>query len=433
MRSAMMMRFLFLFLFPILSIELWAQSSGNKIPLPKLSILDTTRGNKQALGWKRVITPLWEVNNEGAFEFFWLVRFRLPGDINIKNLKAEKGLINIRESESGSEVLFKMNAMNDRLYTGDLAQPDREISFNLKLPQFLYITEGCDIYSLEISSPEIVNKKNNLSGYMAYRCDATNVGFTLAVSTPAEFQWSSSTLFEQKGKGKRWRVFDLNPQVSQTERNEIGSFKLDQGKKLYPFQIVIDRIEVARKISAFRFSLGAMQLGFNAGTNQYSQTKLGAHMAFEVRPFNAKISIGGHGFASLPSLQTGEYFTHINAVGYSGYLFAFKNNWTLEPRLYLAMAEGINQKSQLYFILNSLAIGNMLTKRLNEKWLLGFELYFMDTGNQLIQSLKLSVSKETRPRNGWGFVLSYDNLQANTSGSNPVGANQVYLGPFVDF
>lgn len=418
-----------------LLIYLFSNSAlANPIKPPPLSISETTGGSSSGVSWRRVITPLWEVNAEGSFEFFWQIRIKLPGDLSTKGIQAERGLITVRESETaGSEVLFKMNAIQDTLTIKGSDGRDRTFLVQLKLDKFRLIYQGCDDNGLEIVSPEINLKKNKVPSYMAYRCDPTNVGFTLSISTPFEHRWTFSTLFEQKGKGKRWRMFDLNPQVSQTERNEIGKFNLQMGKKSMPFQIIIDRIEVARKISAFRFSMGVMQMGLTANGVPYQQAKPGAHMAFEVRPFNALISFGGMGFASLPSIQTAEYFTQINAVGYSGYTFNFKGNWSVEPRIYLAMAEGVSQKSQQFFVLSSPAIGGTATYRFGERWSTSVELYFMDQGTQAIQSVKWNIANETKARNGWGVTFSYDNMEANRLGSNPVGANQIFIGPFLDY
>lgn len=403
---------------------------------------------------QRTLLPVWEINDEGVFEFFWVVTFKPERVRDIVAIQAQKSVVAFGERReqkegkiskksnlavSGSDdpgaaqrVVIKMRSINDRISIQYSDRSNKSLELELKLPEFVYFNEGCSRYSLEILPVE--KDKMKSSGYLAYRCEPTETGFNLAVSAPVELLWQSSTLFENKGKGKRWRSFELNPQVPKSQRNEIGRLTFAYPNQVdYDFAVIIDAIEVARKINQFRFALGAMNMNFSSQGESISMPKLGTHVAFDLRPFSAKWGFGGVGLASIPTLGTSQFFTHIGAAGYLGYLAWVGESVQFEPRFYVYLAEGVNEKTQAFYSLTVPGVGFFTKWDWLKNWTTALEFMLASGGGgQGITQWALYFGRLSETRSSWGLSVIGNSLQAGKA-SLPVQAQHILLGVYFDF
>jgi len=402
---------------------------------------------------KRVL-PVWEINEEGVFEFYWVVTFKPERVREIVAIQAQKSVVafgekqekrdsklgkkvnsrdsELPEQEFSQRVAIKMRSTNDKISIQYSDRSSKSLELELKLPEFMYYSEGCAKYSLEIIPVD--REKIKSPGYLAYRCEPTDTGLTLAVSAPVELSWQSSTLFETKGKGKRWRSFELNLQVPKSQRNEVGRLTFAYPNQVdYDFSIIIDAVEVARKINQFRFALGVMNMNFNSQGDSVSMPKLGTHVGFDLRPWSARWGFGGIGLASIPTLGTSQFFTHIGAAGYAGYLAWVGESLLFEPRFYVYLAEGVNEKTQAFYSLSIPGIGFFTKWDWLKNWTTSFELMLgAGGGSQGIAQWALYLGRSSESRSSWGLSLFGNSLQAGKT-DLPVRAEHLMFGVYFDF
>lgn len=407
--------------------------------LPKAVLFAADGVQSEPLSWAHQVAPLWEINSDGVFEFYWAVTLEVPVVKLISNIQAQKALVAFTRAEevktkgatSNRSVVVKMRSLSDNLIITYDDDSRTQLKLQLSIDKNIIINEGCEPFGLAVAqmNPNDIVKNS----YLAYRCEPHSKGLQLAISAPEEFVWASSSMKEQKGSEERWRSFLVKVNEQETRRVEVGKFELKDSTLAVGYLVYVDRLEVARKISNFRFSVGTIQLGFGAGGQDYTLTKLAAHVSFDVRPVTAKWSLGGQGIASLPSLDANQYFTHMGVAGYTGYMFFLTDSFKVEPRAYMFLAEGINQQSGLFYIVNTVAFGAYAQMRFFQNWILDFETYIASGANESLQSFKFNLGRQELRKAGWGVTFSYDMLEANKMGAQPVKANQVYVGPYFDF
>lgn len=413
-----------------------------QLPAVTLYSLDESTNAKKRVSWKYTIKPIWEINSEGAQEYFWGIGLDLPAPDALASVQAQDAVIGFTSggavSKDGKVPLFiKMTSLED-LFIASFANGSRvKFGISLKFQKPVMSAQGCEEFGLFVKPQVLDEKKKSVSpmvpGYMAIRCDTTTNGYTLAVTVPKEVEWKSSTIFESKGKGKRWKSFDLTIQTQVTGRSDVGNFVFGQSDKEFLYSVFVDRLEAARKIARFRLSLALLNLSVQTKTAQDALMKPAAHVIFEVRPWWPQFAIGGQGISSLPSVNKGNYFTHTEAVGYLGYSFGMEKTFTWEPRLYMYMADGISQALQFFYTVNIPAMGGAVRYKFSQKNSIEVEVFGMSTTTESVMSARAVWTRELTGGTSWGFVGSYNKLGVNLKSVNEGYATQTMVGPFLAF
>ena len=179
--------------------------------------------------------------------------------------------------------------------------------------------------------------------------------------------------------------------------------------------------------------MGFINLSINTETENDSMAKPAAHVGFEMRPLLPEFSIGGEGVSSLPSISKSNYFTHTESVGYLGYTFGNDKKFSVEPRAYGYMADGISQKLQFFYTLNIFAIGGELKYKISETNVISCEGFFMSSANQSIRSVRASWGINRPNGSGWGVVGTYSQAGVNLKTANFGIATQTFIGPYINF
>lgn len=437
-----------IFLFVLVSMMLLsgskALSAEPKISSPTVILYSTDEVTnvKKRVPWKFAIKPIWEINSEGAQEFFWGISLDFPAPDALSSVQAQDAVVDFKpggvvSSEGTVSLLIKMTSRED-LFIASFGNGARiKFGIVLKFPRTLMLAQGCKEFGLFVKPRALVDKKETTSylvpGYMAIRCDATTTGYTLAVTVPKEVEWKSSTIFESKGKGKRWKSFDLTTQTKVTGQSEVGSFIFGQGNREFLYSVFVDRPEETRKLAHFKFSLALLNLSVQEKNAQDNLMKPAAYVIFEVRPWLPEFAIGGQGISSLPSINKGGYFTHTESVGYLGYSFGMENKITWEPRLYLYMADGISQSLQFFYTVNIPSVGGSLRYKVSAKNSIEIEAFGMATATESLMSARAVWTQELTGGTSWGFVGSFNKLGVNLKSVSEGFASQTMVGPFLAF
>jgi hypothetical protein len=430
------MRVFLIFLFVLFEFSnLFAFEQGTQ---PEVSLLQISSEGKKPLDWNYKILPMWEINLDGAYEFYWGLNLYMPAKSPIQNVQATNALIGFsKDAQTDSNgmipLFIKMTSLSDNFIVSFKDNTKVQFEITLILEKFSFIEEGCEEYFLKISQngkPSIKEKPF----FLAYRCDKSVSGITLSVSVPQEASWISNSIFESKGKGKRWKTFEINSQVPSTGKNKIGELLLGFDSTENQFNIIISQLEGKRDIAKFRLAMSFINMNIKTNDKSDTLSKPAAFVSIELRPLTPEFSIGGQGIASLPSVTSRNYFTHTEALGYLGYTFELQKSWSIEPRIYGYMADGISQLLQFYYTLNIMAIGFEAKYKLSTYTKIGLESLQMNLPNQSINSLRLSIATLNKSKQtGWGLFFASQNLGSNLQTKSKGLAAQKVAGVFMDF
>jgi hypothetical protein len=392
----------------------------------------------RAVNWPHKIAPLWQKNSEGGMEFFWALQLQLPGNSGILNIQAQNSEIGInskdsKTSPSNNQTLFLgMRSLHDEILVTLKDNTHLEIKLELIFNATVTLDKACLENNIKITSKTPLGPEQK--AYMAYRCDTTSNGVNLSITVPKEIQWQANSLFESKGKGKNWKNFEISPQTISSGINEIGNFVLGFKGVEFPYQVNVEKTEIIRPISVFRLSLGMIRIALQNGDELDSTSKLGSYVLFEMRPFSPNFCFGGEGITSLPTLTKNGFFNHTESVGYLGYTIFQKKKWNLEPRVYIYLAEGVNQQMQFYYIVSTFAAGAIFNYEFNSRNSFTYESFYMKTKEQsILTSRILYTRKNPNKIGGWGLALLTQQSGMNLQNPKFGKSTQVYLGPFLEF
>lgn len=440
-----------------------AQTTSD-IVLPTLKVSASVEGEAlKVVDWPMKLTPLWKITADGGMAFYWALKVQIPGGVGVANIQAQKSEVGIKaEGEvatDGQTVFLGLTSVADQILVTLKDNKHIEIQTELSFENPQVNEAGCEEHNLKLtaqtptvidstsalkknagetakveSKGALVQYKDALPFYLNYRCDAITSGVALAVTVPKEVSWVSNSIFESKGKGKNSKLFEINPQLATDGVNEIGTLVFEYNGVQYPFKIALEKTEVVRPISTFKFSLGMMNLGLKNNTATDSTSNFASYVAFELRPFTPDWSFGAEGLTSLPSVSNSRFFSHTESMGYLGYVVTSGKKWFFEPRFYLYLADGVSKNMKYYFVSNIMAVGGILKYQLNVRDSLSLEGIFMSNPNQSILSSRLFYSRKNRNQvGGWGAALVFQQVGMNLDGPSPTTGTQVYIGPCVEF
>ena len=454
--------------------------SNSEVQVPKVKIQSSIEGAElQTVKWPYKINPYWKKNIDGGIEFFWILQLQVPGKVGISNIQAQKSIIGIKDENKNvtensklenDQIIFAgLKSINDLLLVTMKDNSHIEINIQLVFQNPIIIEEDCEELNLKLRpqlnslskinsdksvkdsnvNNEFINSKNinkkfkkniNSGGgneipfYLAYKCESIPTGIRLAITSPIEMPWVTNSLFETKGKGENWKNFDLGVQSNNSNKQEVGTIEFQWNNNHYPFQILFEKTEILRPISAFVFSLGLINLSLKTNTLQQSLTKASALVSFEIRPLSPNFSLGGHGLTSIPTVDPNNYFNHTETIGYLGYTTIQRKNWYLESRGYVYIVNGVVKSLNYFYISSNLALGGILRYNLNQRNQISFETLFMNYNSQSIFSTKALYSRKNRNQvGGWGFSFEYQKLGMNIQTNNKSLGTQIYLGPYIEF
>ena len=429
---------------------------------PRLKIQISLEGaDFRSVNWPYKISPLWNKDTEGGIEFLWALKIKLPKKIEISNIQAKKSEIGIKEENSTQNdehsLYIGLRTIQDTILITQKDNTQLEIKLQLLFQEAIIIEQGCEELNLKLlqtsGTYEVENKNKedtsktvtikktsnpekikSIPFYLAYKCDVIPSGIRLAVTSPDEMKWVSNSLFETHGKGKNWKNFDLGIQLNNFNKQGLGQLEFEWKNLRFSFDIVVEKTEVVRPISAFIFSLGVMNASIKNISAQKNYTKPAAFVSFEIRPLNPNFSFGGEGVTTIPSIDPNSYYNHTETTGYLGYTLIKKSNWLLESRGYLYVVNGVAKSLNYFYMTNNFAIGGILKYKSSQRNQFSLETHAMSLSTQSIFSAQAIYSRLNRNQiGGWGFSLVYQTLGMNLQKSDKSLATQVYFGPFLEF
>jgi hypothetical protein len=397
--------------------------------------------------WSFQINKIWKENSEGGVEFFWALQLQIPGQIGISNIQAQKSEIGVRQEKPGSTneqtIFIGLRSVNDRLLVTMKDNSHLEIDIQLLFQTPIIIDEGCEELNLKLvqtSKAENYQQTNdgsalrNIPFYMAYKCDPIASGIRLSVTAPLEMSWFSNSFFETKGKGKNWKNFELGMQLNNYNKQDVGIIEFEWNNIHFPFQIYVEKTEIIRPISTFVFSSGLMSVNIDNSVTSQSLAKPIASVAFELRPLNPNLSLGGIVKTSIPSADPDNYFSHTETRGFLGYTVLFKKNWYLEPRGYFYLTNGVIKAMNFFYVSSNFALGGILRYEASKRNLFSFETLFTSLNSQSLFSAQFAFTRKNKNQvGGWGLILDYEMFGVNLNSSDESSANMTYFGPFIEF
>lgn len=440
-----------------LMVFLISAGAQAKPSLPAVRLTGIQNGQTVNLDWKNKIVPRWETNAEGGLEFYWVVTVAVPNPAEISNIQTDQALVGFTNKKSGTPgkntaenkageagIPFKMTSLKHSFIVEYNNGGSVQFMVELLIPEPLQMDDQCEKNLLKVVSAAPAGtpaKASSLPGYLVYKCEKTERGILLAVTVPNETSWVSSSIFETKGKGQRWKNFELNPQAPAGNKDAIGEFTFEHKGKRYNYSVVTEKVEPKGKIARFRLSLGLTNISIATSTEKVAATKPAAHVSFEVRPFYPEFSIGGNGLTTIP-LNSNSFFSHSESIGYFGWTFGHRTTLSFEPRIYIYMTEGISQQINYFYKLNSPAFGGAVRYLLADNKALEGELLFMQQAQTSITSFRLYFNKNNptvianpnSPNWGnWGIAAIFQKVDVASSASTKDSTSQIYLGPSLDF
>lgn len=439
--------------------------------IPKVKIQSSIEGAElKAVKWPYKIKPYWKKNTDGGIEFFWALQLQVPGKIGISNIQAQKSKIGIKDENTkptenpkttNEQTIFVgLKSISDQLLVTLKDNSHIEINIQLVFQNPIIIEQECEELNLKlspISKPIVTNTANGDNGktqennkkpkkksssdglneipfYLAYKCEVIPTGIRLAVTSPVEMPWVSNSLFETKGKGENWKNFDLGVQLNSLNKQEVGTIEFEWNNTHYPFQILVEKTEIIRPISAFVFSFGLINISLKTNSAQQALTKASALVSFEIRPLSPNFSLGGQGMTSIPSVDPNSYFNHTEIMGYLGYTTLERKNWYLEPRGYAYIVNGVVKTINYFYISSNFALGGIVRYNFNPRNQISFESLFMSYNSQSIFSARAMYSRKNRNQvGGWGLSFVYQTLGMNLQSKDKSLGSQIYFGPYLEF
>ncbi|MGZ3773501.1 MAG: hypothetical protein ACXVCY_10730 [Pseudobdellovibrionaceae bacterium] len=421
--------------------------SAKTPPIPPVKIQKIENGQATDINLNYKISPSWEKNSEGGLEFFWVLNLDIPDSAQISNIQTDQAVVEMNKnktqpsSSNGEGVVIKMTSLKHNFVVEYSNGKNLQLSIELMIPKPIIFGEQCDQNFLKLIPKPSENKKEKITllpGYLIYKCEKTESGVLLAVTVPNETTWAGNSIFESKGKGQRWKNFEVNPQAPSGKKDTIGEFTFENNGKHYSYVVYTEKVETKGKIARFRLSLGAASLTIQTSTTKVNTLKPAAHVSFEVRPFNPEFSIGGTGFTTIP-LASSSFFAHSESIGYFGWTFGQKNRFSFEPRVYIYMGEGISQQINYFYQLNNPAFGFITHYLISKDKALDTELIVLQTAQNAVASLRMYFYK-LNPINintpnwaNWGIAAIFQKVDVSPDGASKDTTMQMYIGPSLDF
>jgi len=446
-------------LFAIIYFISLSSLADTKEQVPKLKILSSLEGASfKGVRWPYKIKPIWNKDAEGGIEFLWGVKLKLPKNIEIANIQAKKSEIGIKEenSETNDEhsLYIGLRTIDDIVIITQKNNTQLELKFQLLFKESIIIEHDCEELNLKLMQTSAAvetdtsNKSNAINEnrlnapeelksipfYLAYKCEIIPSGIRLAVTSPEEMKWASNSLFETHGKGKNWKNFNLGVQLNNFNKQGLGLLEFEWKNNRYAFQIVVEKTEIVRPISAFVFSLGVMNASIKNSTTKISYTKPAAFVSFEIRPLNPNFSLGGEGVTTIPTIDPNNYYNHTETTGYLGYTLFKRPNWLFESRVYIYVVNGVAKALNYFYMTNNFAVGGILKYKSSQRNQFSLESHLMTLNSQSIVSVQGTYSRLNRNQiGGWGVSLVYQSLGMNLQKSDKSLASQFYFGPYLEF
>ena len=368
------------------------------------------------------------------------MQIQIPGNTGISNVQARRSEIGIKEDSAPPEndriVFIGLKSATDQILVTLKNNIHLEMNVQLIFQTPIIIEEGCDELGLKIlqKSKKDLTSNSSIPFYLAYKCEKISSGIRLAVTAPMDMSWVSNSLLESLGKGKNWKNFELGLQLNNFNRQEIGSIEFEWQKNHYLFDILIEKTEIIRPISAFVFSPGVISVNLKTSEEQQTITKPATLVLFELRPLGPNFSFGGQGLISIPAVSASSYFHHTETMGYLGYALVAREKRYFEPRGYFHVLNGVIKSMNQFYISSNFAVGGVIRYDLSQRNQVAIESFFATQSSQNIFSMRFLYSRKNMNRiGGWGIAFIYQTFGLKLSSEEESHGRQIYVGPIMEF
>lgn len=350
---------------------------------PKLEGFFNLDENYKIYGVKLLIDKTsqsaWKV--ESASDGIDLVKF---GNETYILVGANEGQIKIINSQTKAQKEFKIN--------------------------WLPLKKGTITNECGTKAPKLITKDQSQL-LVAVSCKLVDQRLFMTISTLANVEWESSTLFEQAGKGERWKYYQIPAWT--LNGGSIAEFRLRKDGKDLVYNLVAPKdSETAQteKITSTKnnieatftneVSIGMMSLGFEASTVTATDSKLSLGYRFLSPKYWNHIKFGGAFITSLDIAKKDESLSYIEALLHAGYIYNINQVFDI----YFAGAyqnANFQQRSTAAQMQNS-QIGVLVDARyiLTENNILDLEIY-KTTFNSKVVTNNLSLEFKYKHKFSW--------------------------------
>jgi hypothetical protein len=375
----------------------------------------------------------WKKNSDGAIVLFASAKISVP-----KGVKVAKSLSSTLRLSVNEETLHIQSGALKGRFELVLGDGVHAYELNISPPKPSLIVADCETFGLSFNI-----KLQNLPFFLGARCvligDKYKGKAQLHLTIPEEADIDQSTLFEQKGKGESWRIYDLGRNDSGTAEN--GKIVLRYKDKSY--DLILNwstKFKEDSKIKPpfekdFAFGLGYSMVKLQAsaaGPSSSSSSQYFARLKLLPNLVWNKIGFGVDLDANFAIAQSINAINTLQFAPYVFYRLLQTSRLILDPRLYFVMTSEQQSGSGSGFNTSQLGLGLMAALQVNKNWQTHADFVTESFGSKVIQShyaldLGLNeIGRDRRFRWGGGIVVQSFKVKDALGNSYAFGQNSLY-------
>jgi hypothetical protein len=375
-----------------------------------IAVFDVTGGKKTPINTAATHRAEWIKNADGVRAYSSVIKMALPFDV--AGISAETESVTLKSK--GRTILYRTLNMVDRFNIGE-----KTIEVQIKNPSKGVIDENCKAKLVKLEL------KSSAPFFVATSCEQVGDNLMLSLTIPAPVQIQKSSVFESKGKGESYRLYEIGN--IKAASGAIAEFTFKLGDKIVNAQMVSLRKEQTdKKPKAGRIGigLGYFMLKVQSSAVNASDSKPGVIVKVSPYPLFAGLNIG-------LSLESALALTeNVNSVTYSQYQFFLGYNLVnsskldLAPRVYYVVSNHQHDLSRLGLKHNNVGGGLFASYTMSDRLLLQFEGLMSSFGSQAVKShmaFDLSVIRARKSTQGtsWGVGAKMQSYSAKGLTTEP--------------
>ncbi len=386
-----------------------AQAASNT---PRVQFYEMKGGSAEPLQMSSAAKWEWSVNSDSANVLKMLVVAELPKQLiglKVRSLSQTAKLV-IKDNK----IKILTGAQNTRLQFAQGSEV-HDIEMRIANESSNIQEQHCKELRLQLKAPDA-----DAPFFIGASCiqNADKIAFHLTI--PEEANVDQSSMFESKGKGESWRIYDLG-KINATSSGEVGRITLRFKNKPYLFIFVsTKKNEKDDELSERRFTVG---LGYDslALTGSASGKDNKFLLMLGVIPFNTWHSFGA-GINLDVTFNVSSSATAINYIQADPFLFYHLikgRSFIFDPRLHFVITNETQTTTGVGFQTNQVGAGALATVIFGS-WRTNLEFMTESFASQVIKShslINLSISQNPVPqkvRYGCGVEMQTHKVQDPT-------------------
>jgi hypothetical protein len=323
----------------------------------------------------------------------------------------------------GDGLLFKIDGMSERFTLTSPGGEKQEIQveghWDGASP---VVDENCRSFQIVVRpAPAAGGDPPAIPFFLGSSCAVVNKVLGLAISFPREVEFTNSTIFETKGKGEKWRYFELGS--GKRFNAVIGKLTFEYQGKSYDFNIESFQPSEAKKPeenprTVFSAGLGLAMDKISGSDINASDAKPALILDVPYYPLLGKLGINLNFQFAIPLGQGASAISLTQFQAFATYELALGSSFHILPELGYVVFSESNDSSGVGLSADEPGFGLALNWAIGSAYSLGLNAMTCGIGSSAINShysVALALANKKPGSLGWGFGARLQSFKA-TSG-----------------